>query len=170
MLGVCGGAVALAVVVGALVSSDRGARVVPPPARPPAPLEPVRPALAAPPAPQPDPPPPPQADPPIEVSSAQLGKDYDANEVSADDRYRGRTLRVTGIVYAVRKDFRDRPILELATSNQFVHVHAHFDSPASLAKLLRGDKAVVLCVGAAALMGPVLEGCVIERLFRRAPE
>lgn len=50
----------------------------------------------------------------IAVSAEQLYKDYDANEVAADLKYKNRILRVAGTIRDLGKTM-DRPYLNLAT-------------------------------------------------------
>jgi hypothetical protein len=122
---------------------------------------------AAAPAPTPAPVPPAQA---INVSAEQLRRDYEVNEVSADERYRGKVLLVTGLVTAVKKDVLDEPFVELSTGNQFMSVHARFavGSDGVLREFLRGDKIVVRCVGNNVVIGsPQVKDCVLKHHYRR---
>lgn len=52
------------------------------------------------------------------MSAVQLGRDYDANEVAADDKYRGQTLLVTGTVESIDKDMFDSLVLHLASDQE----------------------------------------------------
>lgn len=114
----------------------------------------------APPAPAPEPPP------AVTVTAEQLRKDYEANEVSADDRYRKQALLVTGRVDSIKKDFSDHPYVVLATSNRFEGVHARFargTAEAALGTLSRGDKVTLRCIGDNVMMGsPQLKGCILQ--------
>lgn len=133
-------------------------------------------ALPAAPTTEPAPPPPmptpepmasPAAD--VSVSAEQLRRDYEANEVSADDKYRNKMLTVTGIVTAVKKDPFDQPYVVLATSNMFEGVHARFtpEGDSDLRSFLRGDKIVVRCVGNNVTIGsPQLKNCVLQHHYR----
>ena len=54
--------------------------------------------------------------PPIDINARTLFREYDANEVSADDSYKGKRLRVTGVCQrAIDKDFMDNIIVRLGT-------------------------------------------------------
>jgi tRNA_anti-like len=99
----------------------------------------------------------------VVVSADQLHADYKANEVGADNAYRGKALRVTGAVQAIKKDFTDAPYLVLWTKNEFEGVHARFENDAALAQLRVGQHVTVRCIGDNVVMGsPVLRGCVLE--------
>lgn len=105
------------------------------------------------------------SEPAISVSAEQLHKDYAANEVSADDRYRGQVLVVSGVVSAIRKNIFDDPYIELATNHMFESVSAHFEesSAGALGKLSRGDRVTVRCIGNGAVIGrPQLKNCTLQ--------
>lgn len=101
--------------------------------------------------------------PPVEVTARQLHADYSANEVSADEKYRDRVLRVTGKVTAIKKDITDDAYVTLGTANEFESVHAHFADEKALGALKTGQKIVARCVGNNVVIGsPQLADCVLE--------
>jgi len=99
------------------------------------------------------------------VTATKLFNDYHANEVSADDEYKGRRLLVTGIVNSIDKDLTGSIIVRLTTSNQFMSVDADMrDSQKSnAATLSRGQKVSVSCTGAGMVIGsPQLSDCALQ--------
>lgn len=54
--------------------------------------------------------------PTVTVTAAKLFTDYQANEVSADSKYKNQRLAVSGTVSSIRKDFTDSIVVELATA------------------------------------------------------
>lgn len=44
------------------------------------------------------------------MGSIRLFHDYEANEVAADNRYRGKPVRVTGRVFSVEKNLMDAAV------------------------------------------------------------
>ncbi|MBX3161800.1 MAG: hypothetical protein KF773_37910 [Deltaproteobacteria bacterium] len=100
---------------------------------------------------------------PIDVSSDALHAEYAANEVRADQRFKGKTLRVSGAIQAIRKDILDNPIVVLWTRNQFEGVHARFNTESELARLSIGDRIIVRCIGDnVVLNSPMLKKCTLE--------
>lgn len=69
--------------------------------------------------------------PTMSVSAPKLFLDYQANEVRADDIYKGRRLAVRGVVAEIRKDFLNNIVIALASTNQFETVDAHLVSTES---------------------------------------
>lgn len=87
---------------------------------------------------------------PISVQAAELYADYDANEVAADNEYKGKRMSITGTVVEISKDFMDEPYLQLYGKNQYATVRVSFPKSRldELAKLKKGDNITVSgCVG-----------------------
>jgi hypothetical protein len=51
----------------------------------------------------------------IVITAEQLYKEYDANEIAADQRYKNKILRVTGSIRNIGKTSGDAPYVNLAT-------------------------------------------------------
>ena len=101
----------------------------------------------------------------VKVTSEKLFTDYQANEVSADEVYKNKSLLVTGKVASVTKDFLDNIVVSLTTSNQFMSVMATVDDSekAKAGKLAKGETVSVLCKGGGAIVGsPMLGDCKIQ--------
>ncbi|MBD9478531.1 hypothetical protein IB225_05990 [Pseudoxanthomonas sp. PXM02] len=99
----------------------------------------------------------------MEVTAADLFAAYDANEVSADDKYKGRQLAVTGTVAGINKDITDSVYVEIATPNEFSTIHARGIEPAVAAGLTKGSQITVVCEGGGLLIGsPQLDECSVR--------
>lgn len=100
------------------------------------------------------------------VGSIRLWQDYEANEVAADNQYKGRRLRVTGRAYSVEKSPMGNAVLHLVSGNPIFMSMATL-TPAETpraAAITRGDTVVVACTGAGSMMRmPQLEDCTLER-------
>lgn len=100
--------------------------------------------------------------PPIEITARELERAYDANEVAADNAYKGRVLAVSGNVSSIDKGIFDEVIVRLATPNQFNNVHASMNKTqaGAAARLSKGVRVVVLCQGSGMIIGsPTLKDC-----------
>jgi hypothetical protein len=101
----------------------------------------------------------------VQVAAGTLFADYQANEVSADDKYKGKTLLVSGAVADIRKGPLGGITVGLSTSNPILSVDASLaDSEASKAgKLSKGDSVKLLCKGMGMVVGrPQLDDCTIR--------
>jgi len=77
----------------------------------------------------------------ISVSASELTSAYNANEVSADDKYKDKVLSVSGTVDSIGKDITDTPYVTLQASGDFLGVQCMFDDQykGELAKLQKGQ-------------------------------
>ncbi len=99
----------------------------------------------------------------IDVTSRQLYLDYKANEVSADSKYKGKVLRVSGRVHSVAKDFTDEAYVTIDVGEMLDNVRAKFQSDAALGSLQKGQQITVRCRGDNVVLGsPKLADCVLE--------
>lgn len=106
------------------------------------------------------------AAPTVEVTARELSRIYNENEVEADNRYRGKIVRVSGVVNAIGKDFMDNPYVELK-AKLFANVMCHFDEKqnGSLAHLKSGQRVVLKGRGGGVVLSsPQIKDCVIEAL------
>lgn len=103
---------------------------------------------------------------PVAVDAMQLWRDYEANEVAADNAYKGRALAVTGVVASIDKNAFGSIIVRLATSNQFESVMATMEQSEAnaAATLSKGVRVTVLCKGGTRIISsPSLDDCVFAR-------
>ncbi len=100
----------------------------------------------------------------VEVDAKKLFADYSANEVKADSMYKGKTLKVTGVVDSIESGLMDEAMLMLKSANEFEHVMATVSEAekAKAAELTKGQTVVVQCVSDGEIMGsPNLRECKI---------
>jgi hypothetical protein len=98
------------------------------------------------------------------VEAERLNAAYQANEVAADNKYKGRLLAVSGTVQSISKDFADDTYLAIATSNEFMPIHANLQQRyvAQAAALQKGQQITVVCKGNGMMIGsPMLKDCAI---------
>jgi tRNA_anti-like len=98
----------------------------------------------------------------LTVSAGKLFAAYQANEVHADNLYKGYWLEVDGTVDGIKKDFADATYLTLETGSQFMPVRAELASSAigRAASLSSGQQVRLLCKGKGMIVGsPILDDC-----------
>ncbi|WP_181443603.1 hypothetical protein [Porphyrobacter sp. YT40] len=103
--------------------------------------------------------------PPIEVTSVDLAKAFEANEVAAKQTYGAAPLLVSGKVAGITLDLMDKPVVQLPGVNDFQQVQASFagDATAATAQLQKGQDIVLLCESVSEVIGsPMLDGCTIQ--------
>ena len=99
------------------------------------------------------------------LSAAQLWAEYDANEVAADQKYKGKVIEVSGQVDNIGKDITDAIYVTLSTGEYLANVQCFFsDKHADAAAQLRKGQAITVrgrCDGM--LMNVFVKGCVISK-------
>jgi tRNA_anti-like len=100
---------------------------------------------------------------PIKVTAVDLSRKYNANEVAADNEYKGKTLWITGKVDAISKNAFNQPYLALRGAEMFHEVQASMDKSAydQIATFSKGQKVSLICRGSGmVLMSPMATQCI----------
>lgn len=102
----------------------------------------------------------------VAVTAPALFAAYDANEISADDKFKGKMLAVTGKIDSIGKDILDTMYLTLSNGEEFaiMGVQAFFEDDAGkqLARLTKGQKVTVLCRCDGKLGNVMLKECSLK--------
>lgn len=106
--------------------------------------------------------------PPIEITAKNLASDYAANEVSADQKYKGKVLQVTGSVESINKDFTDGIYIVLTGTDDMgmdgIHCEFSSDHANDAAALSKGQKITIKGIGNGYMMGSAtLSGCTVVK-------
>lgn len=102
-------------------------------------------------------------EPAIAVTSADLFKAYEENEIAADQQYKGKRLEVTGTITGIDSDLMDKPVVRLNTPNEFMSAGASGLPLEVAATLKKGQKVTLLCTGGGEVMSmPQLDECVVK--------
>jgi hypothetical protein len=105
----------------------------------------------------------------INVTSDKLQSDYERNEVAGDQKYRGKTLFISGVVTSIDRSIGENYFISLqGGSNMFMGPHAKMaDGYVNyLANLQKGQTVHLVCQGNGMLIGSAsLNGCVPANIF-----
>jgi tRNA_anti-like/zinc-ribbon domain len=99
------------------------------------------------------------------VDATELWRAYDANEVAADNVWKGNRILITGEVAGISKDFTDAIFIQLRSPNEFMPTPAYVKdtSAPKAARLKKRQKIVLTCTCTGKVMAsPVLKDCVIR--------
>ncbi|WP_151821030.1 OB-fold protein [Acinetobacter seifertii] len=105
--------------------------------------------------------------PPVEVSANDLLKAYKDNEIAANNKFKDKSVLVSGTLKSIGADFSDKPLLTLKAGGEFEFNEpqatlAESDEPKA-ASLSKGQKIKLLCIGNSEVAGtPMLKDCVIQ--------
>ncbi|HEY4583945.1 MAG TPA: hypothetical protein VIG88_13965 [Lysobacter sp.] len=84
------------------------------------------------------------------VTAAELARAYDANTVAADQRFKDKQFKVTGVVGDINTDILGNPYVTLGGGvNEFMEPQFKFDEAAKdqLAQLSKGMEVTLVCTG-----------------------
>jgi putative nucleic acid binding protein len=102
----------------------------------------------------------------IITTAPDLINDYKANEIAADQRYKGRVVQVSGAVDSIGKDIMDSMYLTLSSGEEFglTSVQCFFNDSAgaSLARLQKGERVTVICVCDGKFGNVILKDCALR--------
>lgn len=101
----------------------------------------------------------------VVVTAEELFTAYDANEVLADEKYKGKRIRVVGMVKSIDKDAFDNMVVYVeAGPKAFLGVSIKMldtEKP-KVAGLVKGHAASFECRGGGMVMKtPIAEGCTV---------
>jgi ribosomal protein S1 len=100
-----------------------------------------------------------------EFTAADIANAYDSNTVAADQQFKDKKFKVTGVVSDINTDFMGNPYITLQGGlNQFMEPQFKFDKSQqdALAKLRKGDKVTVACTGKGDVAKiPMSDSCIL---------
>jgi len=97
-----------------------------------------------------------------------LVAEYEANEIAADRKYKGKMVQVSGIVESIGKDILDTMYVTLDSGQEFgiTHVQCYFDNSAEsyLSSLQKGRSVVITCRCDGKFGNVLLKDCDLNRV------
>jgi len=100
----------------------------------------------------------------VTVSPEQIAKDYKANEVAADNKYKGKLVQVSGEVDKIGKDITDTMYVVIkGDSSNFTDVQCFFnkDKADQLAQLQKGQSLTIKGKCNGLMMNVLIKDCEI---------
>ena len=81
----------------------------------------------------------------IKISAKKLYREYDSNEVLADEKYKGKQIAVTGVISDIGKDIFNDPYITLS-GGYLDNVNCYFDKESIkiISKIRKGQKLTVI--------------------------
>ena len=81
------------------------------------------------------------------VSAPQIYKEYEANEIAADGKYKGKFWSISGTVESIGKDLFDTMYVSLVGDGVMFGVQAFFDDSEAgvLGSIQKGTKVEIIC-------------------------
>lgn len=108
----------------------------------------------------------------VKVTAVKMMDDYNENGVSADSKYKGKLVEVTGTVDDISKDILGELYVTLLTDEMMFSVQCYFkkDHTESLSTLKKGQGVVIRGKGAGAMGNVMMEKCEIINTNASVPK
>ena len=98
------------------------------------------------------------------VTAERLIADYSANTISADKRYKGKLLRITGTVAEVDTSLDGDPFISVGNFPSVTQLHFPKAAEAQLAQLTQGQAVIAICRGNGETLAlPLNKDCYLIR-------
>ena len=102
----------------------------------------------------------------MNVRATQIVSEYDNNEIAADSRYKGKYVRISGVVNDIAKDILDSMYVSIGEGVGFElrSVQAFFpdEDEGRLARLRKGSRITVVCRIDGLMFNVLGKDCVLE--------
>ena len=100
------------------------------------------------------------------LSAPEIVAEYRANEVAADQKYKGQIISVTGVITKIGKDIMDSPYVTLdgGDPDSFRSAQLYFVDSSELSTLSKSEQMRAKCRCDGLVMNVVLKRCVIEAI------
>ena len=102
--------------------------------------------------------------PELRIEARQIVADYTANEVLADQKYKGKLIEVTGAIDSISKDLFDRPFVTVGSGEELeltVQCSLRNDQEGNAAKLFKGETVRVRGHCGGKMMNVQFDDCVV---------
>lgn len=97
----------------------------------------------------------------IEVSARKLYADYQANEIAADETYKGKVLQVSGTIRDIGNDLLDNAYITIAGDQYFGDVQCFIADKSVVANLRKGARITVKGECDGLLMNVILQRTIV---------
>lgn len=105
------------------------------------------------------------AEPTLTISAIDLVKEYQNNEVRADEKFKGKNFYVEGIVGDIKKDILNNIYVTLKGNEMFSEVQCYFDDKAAASHLEKGMRITFLGKCDGLMMNVMMKNCkLVENL------
>ena len=96
------------------------------------------------------------------VSARKLYEEYNANEIAADEKYKGKIIQVTGIIRDIGNDIMDNAYITLIGDQYFGDIQCYFREKSIVAGLSKGKRISVMGSCSGLMMNVHLNNCIVK--------
>ena len=102
------------------------------------------------------------SNPSITISASKLYKEYNENEIAADEKYKGKIIEVTGVIRDIGNDIMDNAYITLVGNEYFGDIQCYFNEKSVVAKLSKGKRITVIGSCSGLMINVQINNCIVR--------
>ena len=102
------------------------------------------------------------SNPSVTISASKLYKEYNENEIAADEKYKGKIIEVTGVIRDIGNDIMDNAYITLVGNEYFGDIQCYFNEKSVVAKLSKGKRITIIGSCSGLLMNVQMDNCILK--------
>ena len=104
----------------------------------------------------------PDSNPSVIITASKLYKEYNSNEIAADEKYKGKIIEVTGVIRDIGNDIMDNAYITLVGNEYFGDIQCYFNEKSVVAKLSKGKRITVIGSCSGLMMNVQINNCIVK--------
>ena len=89
-------------------------------------------------------------------------KEYNENEIAADEKYKGKIIEVTGVIRDIGNDIMDNAYITLVGNEYFGDIQCYFNEKSVVAKLSKGKRITVIGSCSGLMINVQINNCIVR--------
>ena len=102
------------------------------------------------------------SNPSITISASKLYREYNENEIAADEKYKGKIIEVTGVIRDIGNDIMDNAYITLVGNEYFGDIQCYFNEKSVVAKLSKGKRITVIGSCSGLMINVQINNCIVR--------
>ena len=102
------------------------------------------------------------SNPTVTISASKLYKEYNENEIAADEKYKGKIIEITGVIRDIGNDIMDNAYITLVGNEYFGDIQCYFNEKSVVAKLSKGKKITVIGSCSGLMINVQINNCIVR--------
>ena len=102
------------------------------------------------------------SNPSVIISASKLYKEYNENEIAADEKYKGKIIEVTGVIRDIGNDIMDNAYITLVGDEYFGDIQCYFNEKSVVAKLSKGKRITVIGSCSGLMINVQINNCIVR--------
>ena len=102
------------------------------------------------------------SNPSVTISASKLYKEYNENEIAADEKYKGKIIEVTGVIRDIGNDIMDNAYITLVGNEYFGDIQCYFNEKSVVSKLSKGKRITVMGSCSGLMINVQVNDCIVR--------